>query len=453
MVRAFLVAAPASGQGKTTVVAALARQARLRGQTVRVFKTGPDFLDPMIHEVASGSPCYQLDLFMGGEAHCRALLAEAAREADLVLVEGVMGLFDGQPSSADLARAFGLPVVAVIDGSAMAQTFGAIAHGLASFQPELEFAGVIANRVAGERHAQLLFEALPPHLPGLGWLAREAAISLPERHLGLLPAAELADLDAKLSRAASALHFDESLLLDWEAPQLSRKSPGRPRTFLAPTGGGLDPQDQAGGSLTPHASPLTLRGHKIAVARDEAFCFLYPANLDCLRELGAELAFFSPLADEALPQCDALWLPGGYPELHASKIAANHAMQLAFLAHVTAGKPLLAECGGMMSLFETLVTADGAMHEGFGLLEGAALMQGKLAALGLQAVELPEGVFRGHSFHYSRADTPLEPIACGENPNGGATAEAVYRVGRLTASYIHFYFPSNPEATAALFRP
>ena len=422
---AFLVAAPASGQGKTTVVAALARQARLRGQTVRVFKTGPDFLDPMIHEVASGSPCYQLDLFMGGEAHCRALIAEAARGADLVIVEGVMGLFDGEPSSADLARAFGLPVVAVIDGSAMAQTFGAIAHGLASFQPDLEFAGVIANRVAGERHAQLLFEALPPHLPGLGWLAREAAISLPERHLGLLPAAELADLDAKLSRAASALHFDESLLLDWEAPA------------AAPI---------------PAPEPL-LSGLRVAVARDEAFCFLYPANLDCLRALGAELAFFSPLADEALPPCDALWLPGGYPELHAARLAENHAMQLALLAHVTAGKPLLAECGGMMSLFETLVTADGAMHIGFGLLEGAALMQGKLAALGLQAVELPEGRLRGHSFHYSRADTPLTPIARGENPNGGATAEAVYRVGRLTASYIHFYFPSNPEATAALFRP
>ena len=422
---AFLVAAPASGQGKTTVVAALARQARARGRKVRVFKTGPDFLDTMIHERASGSPCYQLDLFMGGEAHCRALLAEASREADLVIVEGVMGLFDGQPSSADLARAFGLPIVVVIDGAAMAQTFGAIAHGLASFQPDLEFAGVIANRVAGERHAAMLFDSLPPHLPGLGWLAREAAISLPERHLGLLPAAELADLDSKLARAASALNFDESLLLDWHPP--------------------IEPPVQA-------PEPF-LSGLRIAVARDEAFCFLYPANLACLRELGAELRFFSPLADEALPQCDALWLPGGYPELHAARLAENHAMQLALLAHVTAGKPLLAECGGMMSLFETLVTTDGAMHAGFGLLEGAALMQGKLAGLGLQEVELPEGVLRGHSFHYSRADTLLEPIARGRNPNDGETAEAVYRVDRLTASYIHFYFPSNPEATAALFRP
>lgn len=429
--RAILIAAPASGQGKTTVTAALARQARARGERVRVFKTGPDFLDPMIHEQASGVPCYQLDLFMGGLEHCRSLLAHAAAEADLVLVEGVMGLYDGKPSSADLARAFRLPVVAVIDASSMAQTFGAIAHGLASFQPDLEFAGVIANRVGSERHTDMLFEALPPHLPGLGWLPREAAITLPERHLGLLPAAELADLDAKLDRAASALRFDPTLLLDWEG------------------NAGL-----ACDSTTTPASAATafsLHGQRIAIGRDEAFCFAYPANLDTLRELGAELAFFSPLRDASLPECDAIWLPGGYPELHAAKIAANSSMQLALLAHAAADKPILAECGGMMSLFETLVTADGAMHTGFGLLEGGALMQGKLAALGLQEVELPEGSLRGHSFHYSRADTPLQPIAQGCNPNGGATAEAVYRVGRTTASYIHFYFPSNPAAVAALF--
>ncbi|PLK50836.1 cobyrinate a,c-diamide synthase [Uliginosibacterium sp. TH139] len=427
--RAFLIAAPASGQGKTTVTAALARQARSRGERVRVFKTGPDFLDPMIHQVASGAPCYQLDLFMGGLEHCRAQLAQAAQEADLILVEGVMGLFDGKPSSADLARAFNLPIVAVIDGSAMAQTFGALAHGLASFQPDLEFAGVIANRVGSERHAGMLFESLPPHIPGLGWLPREASITLPERHLGLLPAAELADLDAKLDHAAAALRFDPSLLLEWDAAEASAGA-----TSIAL--GGLKP---------------ALQNKRIAIARDEAFCFTYPANLDTLRALGAELSFFSPLHDEALPDCDAVWLPGGYPELHAAKIAANTTMQLALLAHSTAGKPLLAECGGMMSLFETLVTSDGAMYAGFGLLEGAALMQKKLAALGLQGVELPEGSLRGHSFHYSRSETPLTPIATGTNPNGGPTTEAVYRVGRTTASYIHFYFPSNPEAVAALF--
>ncbi len=444
--RAFLIAAPASGQGKTTVTAALARQARARGERVRVFKTGPDFLDPMIHECASGAPCYQLDLFMGGLEHCRALLAHAAQEADLILVEGVMGLFDGKPSSADLARAFNLPIVAVIDGSAMAQTFGALAHGLASFQPDLEFAGVIANRVGSERHAGMLFESLPPHIPGLGWLPREAAITLPERHLGLLPAAELADLDAKLDKAAAALRFDASMVLAWDTPN--------PSPSLPLSGEGDPLANSVDSPLTRGAGGVknsSLQGQTIAIARDAAFCFTYPANLDTLRALGAELSFFSPLADACLPDCDAIWLPGGYPELHAAKIAANTDMQLALLAHVTAGKPLLAECGGMMALFETLVTSDGAMHAGFGLLEGAALMQGKLAALGLQEVALPEGTLRGHSFHYSRADTPLQPIAQGTNPNGGPTTESVYRVGRSTASYIHFYFPSNPEAVAALF--
>lgn len=422
--RAILIAAPASGQGKTTVTAALARQARSRGERVRVFKTGPDFLDPMIHERAAGTPCYQLDLFMGGEAHCRNLLAEAARTADLILVEGVMGLFDGAPSSADLARAFNLPVVAVIDGGAMAQTFGALAHGLASFQPNLEFAGVIANRVGSERHAAMLFESLPAHIPGLGWLPRENHMSLPERHLGLLPAAELQDLDAKLDQAAAALHFAPELLLAWDGI-----ADAAPCETYAPV----------------------LQGKRIAIARDEAFCFIYAANLDTLRTLGADLCFFSPLHDASLPDCDAIWLPGGYPELHAAKISINTTMQLALLAHQTVGKPIVAECGGMMSLFETLVTSDGAMHNGFGLLEGAALMQGKLAALGLQEITLPEGALRGHSFHYSRAETPLAPIAHGTNPNGGATAEAVYRTGRCTASYIHFYFPSNPAAVAALF--
>lgn len=421
--RAALVAAPASGQGKTTLTAALARQARARGERVRVFKTGPDFLDPMIHAVASGAPCYQLDLFMGGQPHCQALLADAAQEADLILVEGVMGLYDGNPSSADLAAAFGLPVLLAMDGSSMAQTFGAIAHGLASFREGVSVAGVIANRVGSERHAAMLFESLPAHIPALGWLPRDGQIALPERHLGLLPAAELADLEQCLDRAAAQLHFDAS---DW--PPLNLPIPAQ--TQPAPS----------------------LQGLRIAIARDEAFCFIYPANLDCLKSLGAEVRFFSPLHDEALPECDALWLPGGYPELHAERISTHRLMRESLYAHHLANKPILAECGGMMSLFETLTTADGKQYAGFGLLPGGSQMQARLAALGLQSVSLPEGVLRGHSFHYSRSQTSLSPIASGQNPNGGKTAEPVYRVKRLNASYIHFYFPSNPQAVAALFQ-
>ncbi len=426
--RAALIAAPASGQGKTTVTAALARQARQRGERVRVFKTGPDFLDPTILEQASGAPVYQLDLFMGGEAHCRALLEAAAEEADLILVEGVMGLFDGKPSSADLAQAFGLPVLAVIDGSAMAQTFGALAHGLATFREGLKFAGVIANRVGSERHAQMLFESLPSNVAGLGWLPRDAQIGLPERHLGLLPASELHDLDLRIDRAAAALTM---LDVAWSAEH------------------SLAVCTPAATSLASERA-LPLQGRRIAIARDAAFAFIYPANLDCLRALGAECLFFSPLADARLPDCDAVWLPGGYPELHAARLAANVPMREALRAHHAAGKAMLAECGGMMSLFDAIECSDDSVHAGFGLLAGRTRMHKRLSALGLQAVSLPEGDLRGHSFHYSSCETALAPIARGSNPNGGSTQEAVYRQGRLTASYIHFYFPSNPGALAAM---
>jgi cobyrinic acid a,c-diamide synthase len=406
------------------VTAALAWQARARGERVRVFKTGPDFLDPTILALASGAPVYQLDLFMGGEAHCRSLLAEAAREADLILVEGVMGLFDGDPSSADLAQCFGLPVLAVIDGSAMAQTFAALAYGLAHFRSQLRFAGVIANRVGGERHAQMLFESLSADIPALGWLPREEAMVLPERHLGLLGAGELSDLDERIARAASAL---KSTGLSLPTVQFTRETSSTTQPLLA--------------------------GRRIAIARDAAFAFIYPANLDVLKALGADCAFFSPMADSVLPDCEAVWLPGGYPELHAQRLAANSPMRAALRAHHAAGKPLLAECGGMMSLFEEIELFDGTVHAGFGLLPGRARMHKRFTALGMQAVSLPEGNLRGHSFHYSTCETALTPIARGTNPNAGPTEDAVYRVGRLTASYIHFYFPSNPTAIAEVLFP
>ncbi|HSD37925.1 MAG TPA: cobyrinate a,c-diamide synthase [Rhodocyclaceae bacterium] len=420
--RAVLIAAPASGQGKTTITAALARQALARGERVRVFKTGPDFLDPTILAQASGAPVYQLDLFMGGEAHCRALLAQAAHEVDLILVEGVMGLFDGAPSSADLAQRFGLPVLTVIDGSAMAQTFGALAYGLRHFRADLKFAGVIANRVGSERHAKMLFEALPEDIPALGWMPLDAEIALPERHLGLVAASELGDIDARIDRAAQALKLSEIEL---------------PRIEFA--------------ALAEQRPEASLSGKIIAIARDKAFAFVYPANLDTLGALGAECVFFSPLLDSVLPDCDAVWLPGGYPELHAAMLAQNTAMHNALRAHHGAGKPLLAECGGMMSLFDDIELADGVHHAGFGLLPGSTRMQKRFAALGMQQIELPEGTLRGHSFHYSTHQTSLEPIARGMNPNDGPTREAVYRQRRLTASYIHFYFPSNPAAVAAIF--
>ena len=428
--RALLVSAPASGQGKTTVTAALARLARQRGLRTRVFKTGPDFIDPTILERASGLPAYQLDLWMVGADECRRRLAASARDADLILVEGVMGLFDGDPSSADLAERFGLPVLAVIDGSAMAQTFGAMAQGLAGYRDTLRLHGVIANRVGGALHVRMLRDSVRAPLRFLGALPRDPAIQLPERHLGLVLATELDDLDARVDAAAKALAASADLDLD-----------GLPVVEFDETPADAEP------------TARLLEGVRIAVARDDAHAFLYPANLDTLGALGAALDFFSPLNDTTLPDCDAVWLPGGYPELHARRLADNARMQFALRAHHAAGRPMLAECGGMMGLFDTLTDRDGCVHRMAGLLPGSTTMQPRLQALGLQAVQTPEGPLRGHSFHHSRSDTALQPWRRASDPNGGNTAEPVYRQGRLTASYVHFYFASNPAATAALFRP
>ncbi|WP_225773087.1 cobyrinate a,c-diamide synthase [Pseudomonas sp. Marseille-Q5115] len=423
---AVLIAAPASGQGKTTVTAALARLHRNRGLRVRVFKCGPDFLDPMILERASGAPVYQLDLWMVGAAQSRRLLWEAAETADLILVEGVMGLFDGTPSSADLAIELGVPVLGVIDGTAMAQTFGALALGLARYRPELPFAGVLANRVGSERHGQLLRDSLTEGLRWFGGLPREQAIGLPSRHLGLVQASELEDLDRRLDAAAQAL----AATCDDALPA--------PVCFYPPE--------------NEVVAPL-LAGVRVAVARDQAFAFLYNGNLDALRAMGAELRFFSPISDTALPPCDSLYLPGGYPELHHQRLAANTGMLESIRAHHKAGKPLLAECGGMLYLLEGLTDVDGERAALLGLMPGEATLQKRLAALALQEVQLDEGILRGHTYHHSLTTTPWEAIARGRSPNGGRGAEAVYRCGRLTASYVHFYFPSNLAAAAALLQP
>ncbi|MEC5437327.1 hypothetical protein P9961_032485, partial [Pseudomonas aeruginosa] len=244
--------------------------------------------------------------------------------------------------------------------------------------------------------------------------------------LGLVQAEELADLDARLDAAADALRASA----ETDLPE--------PVTFEVPA---------------PAPLQRSLEGVRIGVARDASFAFLYQANLDLLRELGAELAFFSPLQDQALPAVDSLYLPGGYPELHLGRLQGNRAMAEAIRAHHAAGKPLLAECGGMLYLLDCLEDADGERGELLGLLPGRARLQKRLTALALQEVELPEGRLRGHTFHHSTLDCAVEPLARGVCPNGRNTAEAVFRLGRLTASYIHFYLPSNPQAAAALLAP
>lgn len=424
-VPAMMIAAPASGQGKTTVTAALARLHARQGRRVRVFKTGPDFLDPTHLSAASGAPVQSIDLWMTGEADASARLAEAAQDADLILVEGVMGLHDGVPSSADVARRFGLPVLAVIQAGAMAQTFGALAYGLAHYGAPFRAMHVLANGVGSARHAGMLHESLPPGIQWAGALARDASASLPARHLGLVGAHEMPDLMTRLDRLADALAA---------LPVAHLPAPvDFPAAFLS-------------------APPRLLAGKRIAIARDDAFCFIYPANVDTLIAMGAHIAWFSPLRDDALPPCDAVWLPGGYPELHAAALAANLPMRGALREAHASGVPMLAECGGMLALFDWLVDKEGNRHAMAGLLPGTATMQGRLSAIGHQAVTLPVSgeVIRGHTFHYSSAASLLEPVARAVSPRDGSTGEAVYQAGSLTASYMHCYFPSNPAAIAAL---
>lgn len=424
---ALLISAPASGQGKTTVTAALAWYHRQQGRRVRVFKTGPDFLDPLILEHASGNPVYQLDLWMGGEQHCHELLYQASCDADIILIEGVMGLFDGQTSSADLARLFNIPVLAVINATAMAQTFGAIAYGLANYKKDLPFAGVIANQVASTGHAELLAESLPDDIRLFGAIQRDTRFSLPGRHLGLVQAEEINDLEQRLAAAADTLTAANLDLMP------------EPVKFKVIT------------TSTRKEKPL--QGVRIAVAHDVAFAFVYRANIKLLQQLGAETLMFSPLKDTALPEADCLYLPGGYPELHLDALQANSQLVASIHQHHADNKPIVAECGGMLYLLESLTDKQGQRANMAGILPGHATMQDKLANLGMHVAPLPEGNLRGHTFHHSMMETTLAPIAMSEAVRKRNRAEPIYRQGRLHASYMHLYFPSNPKATAELFTP
>ena len=432
---AVLIAAPASGQGKTTVAAGLARLYARQGLQVRVFKCGPDFLDPHWLALASGAPVHQLDLWMTGDTDCAQRLHQAAFEADLIIIEGVMGLFDGEPSAADLAQRFDLPVLAVIDASAMAGTFGALAWGLQTYREGLRGGGVLANRVASPGHAVMLRAGLRDPAQWQGALMRSDALTLPERHLGLVMASELSDATARLDAAADALA--DTPVGRMTAEDLRRWSV----SFELPAG-------------SPPVPPAVLTGVKIAVARDAAFCFIYAANIDCLHAMGAQVIYFSPLDDSALPDCDALWLPGGYPELHGARLAANVAMRTSITTHVQAGKPVWAECGGMMALFDTLVTVDGATFPMWGVLPGRVTLQRRLAALGPQQLSVDGGVLRGHAFHYSTCASDLTAEARTQAAPGRTLrgeGEALYSHGSVKATYFHAWFASDPAAAARLF--
>ncbi len=316
----------------------------------------------------------------------------------------------------------GIPALPVIDARAWRKP-SARWPGPANYHPDLAIHEVIANRVGSSGHGKLLAESMPEGIALLGAIPRHEAMQIPDRHLGTVQASELGGLDVQLDAAAKVLE---------EA------------------GLGRLPKRVTLRAEAPTPAPAHLRGVRIAIAKDDAFAFLYRANLDVLEEMGAMLRFFSPLNDTALPECDALWLPGGYPELHAARFSANQPMHDAIRAHHWAGKPILAECGGLMSCVEQLVDGDGNAHAMLGLLPGTARMAGKLTALGLQSLHTQRGELRGHTYHHSLLDTSLKPLAR-TRKLAGSEAEPIYIEGALVASYFHGYFPSAPRLVADIF--
>lgn len=429
---ALFLTAPASNQGKTTITAALARYFTKQGKVVRVFKTGPDYLDPQILAQASKQPVEQLDIWMAGEDYCQDRLYRAAQEADLILVEGAMGMFDGEPSSADLAVRFGIPMAIVMDVKGMAQTAAAVATGLANFRDDVIVSGLIANRCGSERHAELIRDALPKSLPLLATLKRDEEVALPERHLGLVQAEEVKD--------ELELRFEAAV--DWLQQSNDKGLLALPKAVA------FAPLKKPVSDKKPEQ---TLAGKTIAVAKDAAFSFIYDANLIALKSLGAEVVFFSPLNDRALPNADALWLPGGYPELHTKALSDNTSIRESIKAFYQSGGPILAECGGMLYSLETLTDLDESEYPMLGILEGQGAMRGKRGCQGMQTAVIPQGEIRGHAHHRSRsANTPV-PVGYGRRQRHPAPGEAIYQQKGLTASYLHLFFPSNLDATAKLF--
>ena len=430
MVASLVISAPASGVGKTTLTLALARACRDRGLTVQCFKSGPDYIDPAFHAVATGRASVNIDSWAMDRETIAHLVGRSA-EADLVLAEGSMGLFDGVAAhgvagtgaTADIAEMMGWPVLLVLDPSGQAQTAAAIAAGLRDFRAGVRLAGVVLNRVASPRHEELVRRALADAgIAVFGALPRHAGISLPKRHLGLVQAEEQAEVGALIAEASRFV--TEHVDLD---------------AILQSAGAWSPPSALRGRSV---ASP----GQRIALARDAAFSFIYPHMLEAWRAAGAEIATFSPLADEEPdPNADVCWLPGGYPELHAGRLAANTRFRGA-LRTFARTRAVHGECGGYMVLGTALTGAEGVRHEMVGLLGLETSFARRRMHLGYRLAELAAPIpghktgarLRGHEFHYStiiaQPDTPLAVVS---DATGAVVAETGSRRDNASGTFFH----------------
>ncbi|UGV27905.1 cobyrinate a,c-diamide synthase [Rhodopseudomonas boonkerdii] len=432
MTTGLLISAIRSGAGKTTVTLGLLAALARRGIRLRAAKAGPDYIDPAFHAAATSAPCINLDSWTMPPPLLQTLMARAAASADLIAIEGVMGLFDGVPaidsrsgSSASIAAQFGLPVILVLDVTAQSQSAAAVIRGFATHDPSVRVAGVVLNRVGSERHRRLITDAIAAlNVPVVGAIPRDAALALPERHLGLVQAGEHGDLAKRIAALAdmAETHLDLDAILALAAP--IETSPAR--------------------SNTPALAPP---GQRIALASDAAFSFIYPHLIDGWRDAGAEIVRFSPLANEAPPaDCDNCWLPGGYPELHAGTLAAATAFRDG-LAGFAQTRPVHGECGGYMVLGEGLEDADGHRHAMTGLLSHTTSFAKRKLHLGYREAKLladsaigsQGALIRGHEFHYASLtdigrDQPLVDMI---NADGQPLPERGGRRGHVTGTFFH----------------
>ncbi|NOU61126.1 cobyrinate a,c-diamide synthase [Marinifilum caeruleilacunae] len=427
---AFLIAAPKSNSGKTMITLGLMQTFVDRGFKVQPFKCGPDYIDPMHHTKIAGQPSYNLDLWMANEAHVQGIFEREASKANVSVAEGVMGLFDGaqkdQGSSAALARMLNLPVILVVDASSTAYSVAPLLYGFKHFDSRINLAGVIFNKVAGESHFQFLKEAaIDAGVPTLGYMPRDQRLAIESRHLGLhLPGENQNREIVNIAAGLLEKHVDIDLLLQITNKEISESE----------------------------VQSKTEQKHlKIALANDEAFNFSYQANRDVLAELG-EVTEFSPLSDTDLPAADLLWLPGGYPELFAEKLAENVRMKQAIADYIEAGKAVVAECGGMMYLGKNIITKAGEIYKMTGVFDFDTSFENMKLHLGYRELVGDETNIKGHEFHYSNLIGEEEASTAyqAKTARGKDIEMPVYRKKNCWASYMHLYLGEQNKMCAFL---
>ncbi|SDO97240.1 cobyrinate a,c-diamide synthase [Desulforhopalus singaporensis] len=433
---AFVISGTSSGSGKTTVSLGLMAAFKARGFDVQPFKCGPDFIDPGLHTLITGNVSRNLDLWMAGENFTEYSFYQNASSGDIAIVEGVMGMFDGNRSSSGSLSAFlQLPNILVLDVRSMAESAAAIVKGFETFHPQAAVAGVILNRIASPRHLELVSDAIHKHCKAeiIGYLPRTLEFSIPSRHLGLHTGDEAPISQDGIELLAESVeqHIDLDRILE-----LSRPAHGRR----------LDPEN---------ATPPSPRC-RIGVARDKAFCFYYEDNFDILRNAGAELVFFSPLTDSSLPEnIDGLYLGGGYPELYAEQLSGNTGMLASLRNWIENDRPVYAECGGFMYLTKGIMDKEGRFHPLVGAYPVRARMQTRRASLGYREITTikpsifgPEKtVLRGHEFHYSTIEEMTPDVASIYRVNNDTQEGYQYR--RVLGGYMHLHFGYSPDVASA----